>query len=71
VFVQVSLHSAFHVNNTAGSEHSQYIKTDYLLVRASDFDSYEEASWETLINTKEPTVPVTGCIHEEHINKWP
>jgi hypothetical protein len=35
VFIQVYLRSALHVDKTVSSEHSQFIKTDYLLVRAS------------------------------------
>jgi len=35
LFVQVYLRSPLHVDKTVSSEHSQFIKTDYLLVRAS------------------------------------
>ena len=38
VFVQVPLHSAVHMDNAEGSEHSQCIKIDYLLIRGNNFD---------------------------------
>jgi len=38
VFVQVHLHSAVHMDNTEGSEHSQCIKIDYLLICGNNFD---------------------------------
>jgi len=51
------------MNKRVDSEHSRCIKTDYLLIRANNFDGYKEASSATAINPKEPTVPVTDCIY--------